>query len=85
MNVGGYRIIVSENDRELAKSVRMANCLGDVAVGPFIVDQGRVLQVVRHVRDGYVTSDGKPCDGRDYLPWLAGQPWRGEEDSDAKT
>ena len=55
-----WRVIARETERELAESVRVANLLGDVAVGPLIVDatEGVVLQVVRHVRDGYVNADG---------------------------
>ncbi len=58
--IGDYEIIVRDNDRELAESVRVANLYGSIALGSLIVDQDRVLQVVRHVRDGYVTADGKP-------------------------
>lgn len=59
-----YVVIVRDNERELAESVRVANTLGMMPVGPLISDISRVLQVMRKVREGYVTAEGKPCDGQ---------------------
>ena len=74
-----YKVIVRDTDRELAESVRVANLSGYVAVGPLISDRRQCLQVVRRVREGYVTADGEPCDrnGRILRPvqprrWLSG-------------
>ena len=67
MVTGKYTVIVRDTERELAESVRVGNLSGMVAVGCLIPDQGKVLQVMRQVREGYVTADGEPCDGNGRL------------------
>ena len=62
--MNNYRVIQKKNERELTESIIVENLLGYVAVGRPIVDGDVVIQVTRKVRDGYVTADGQPCDGK---------------------
>jgi len=73
--MSGYRVIFCDNERELVEAVRVGNLLGDIAIGHLIVDGDVVLQVMKHVRDGYVSADGTPItDGSGIRGFFAEAP-----------